>query len=153
MNRRHLRIAAWISFATAGLVLAVAVASLWFCFFADRYSLCCGVFGAYLAVEPGVPSWGAFRADSLGPFEERMVSFISVPDYTFAAGQLMSFNLPLWLPAALLILLGAVLRFLGSRANPGYCSKCGYDLTGNASGRCPECGTPADQTTYAENRE
>ncbi len=22
------------------------------------------------------------------------------------------------------------------------CNKCSYDLTGNASGRCPECGTP-----------
>jgi undecaprenyl pyrophosphate phosphatase UppP len=24
----------------------------------------------------------------------------------------------------------------------GRCQKCGYDLTGNVSGRCPECGTP-----------
>lgn len=23
---------------------------------------------------------------------------------------------------------------------PGHCSYCGYDLTGNVSGRCPECG-------------
>jgi hypothetical protein len=23
----------------------------------------------------------------------------------------------------------------------GQCQKCGYDLTGNVSGRCPECGT------------
>jgi len=23
----------------------------------------------------------------------------------------------------------------------GHCQKCGYDLTGNVSGRCPECGT------------
>lgn len=23
----------------------------------------------------------------------------------------------------------------------GCCLKCGYDLTGNISGRCPECGT------------
>ena len=23
------------------------------------------------------------------------------------------------------------------------CTKCGYDLTGNVSGRCPECGEPA----------
>ena len=25
---------------------------------------------------------------------------------------------------------------------PGYCDRCGYDLSGNASGICPECGTP-----------
>ena len=25
---------------------------------------------------------------------------------------------------------------------PGHCQKCGYNLTGNMSGICPECGTP-----------
>lgn len=25
----------------------------------------------------------------------------------------------------------------------GHCRMCGYDLTGNVSGVCPECGTPA----------
>ena len=24
---------------------------------------------------------------------------------------------------------------------PGHCQKCGYNLTGNVSGVCPECGT------------
>lgn len=24
---------------------------------------------------------------------------------------------------------------------PDHCVKCNYDLTGNTSGRCPECGT------------
>ncbi|MCB9850951.1 MAG: hypothetical protein H6817_09645 [Phycisphaerales bacterium] len=28
---------------------------------------------------------------------------------------------------------------------PGSCSQCGYDLTGNTSGVCPECGRPTDQ--------
>ena len=26
------------------------------------------------------------------------------------------------------------------RAERGCCASCGYDLTGNISGRCPECG-------------
>lgn len=26
---------------------------------------------------------------------------------------------------------------------PDVCPKCGYDLTGNESARCPECGSPA----------
>jgi len=28
------------------------------------------------------------------------------------------------------------------RQRKGLCRKCGYDLTGNVSGVCPECGTP-----------
>lgn len=28
---------------------------------------------------------------------------------------------------------------------PGHCQTCGYDLTGNTSGRCSECGSPVDQ--------
>ena len=29
------------------------------------------------------------------------------------------------------------------RYPPGHCRRCGYDLTGNVSGTCPECGGPA----------
>lgn len=33
------------------------------------------------------------------------------------------------------------------------CAECGYDLTGNKSGRCPECGStiPADQLVHKAN--
>jgi rubrerythrin len=31
------------------------------------------------------------------------------------------------------------------RAAKGACRVCGYDLTGNVSGICPECGLPIDQ--------
>ena len=29
----------------------------------------------------------------------------------------------------------------------GHCQTCGYNLTGNTSGVCPECGTPTDSTS------
>jgi hypothetical protein len=48
------------------------------------------------------------------------------------------------LTAVLLVhvaLMGVLWRSRKRRA-PGHCKECGYDLTGNASGRCPECGTP-----------
>ena len=28
---------------------------------------------------------------------------------------------------------------------PGHCQKCGYNLIGNVSGVCPECGTKIEQ--------
>ena len=40
------------------------------------------------------------------------------------------------------------LAFPGDRP---YCQECGYDLTGNASGRCPECGTDWSKD-YTEER-
>lgn len=50
-------------------------------------------------------------------------------------------RLPLWMPSAVLGALAAGLWWLDrSRVAPGHC-RCGYDLTGNVSGRCPECGT------------
>ena len=36
---------------------------------------------------------------------------------------------------------GAVLALLRRKRKPGQCIKCSYNLTGNESGVCPECGT------------
>jgi hypothetical protein len=33
----------------------------------------------------------------------------------------------------------------GRRFPSGHCPTCGYDLTGNVSGVCPECGTAVDR--------
>lgn len=33
-------------------------------------------------------------------------------------------------------------RLRKARIPPGHCAHCEYDLTGNVSGRCPECGEP-----------
>ena len=30
------------------------------------------------------------------------------------------------------------------RIPPNHCQRCSYNLTGNVSGRCPECGTPCN---------
>ena len=50
------------------------------------------------------------------------------------------FTLPLLYPfAAVAIPTLLVWRFWPKSAKPGHCG-CGYDLTGNTSGVCPECG-------------
>ncbi|MCH8805988.1 MAG: hypothetical protein IH986_07860 [Planctomycetes bacterium] len=47
--------------------------------------------------------------------------------------------LPLWIP---FVLAGALTVFCWrSRVSKGCCRQCGYNLTGNVSGRCPECGS------------
>ena len=65
-----------------------------------------------------------------------------------------------WLPFALSL---AFAGLVGGRAYYRYrrrhwsprhahCVKCGYDLTGNLSGRCPECGTPVPPAAAVEPR-
>jgi predicted RNA-binding Zn-ribbon protein involved in translation (DUF1610 family) len=54
----------------------------------------------------------------------------------------MSLLLPCWALAAMFSVLPAVwaIRHLRRSRLPGLCATCGYNLTGNTSGVCPECG-------------
>ena len=48
---------------------------------------------------------------------------------------------PLWMLLGLFLVPTAFLWWRDrNRRPPGHCRNCGYDLTGNTSGRCPECG-------------
>lgn len=49
---------------------------------------------------------------------------------------------PLWIPLVLLLAVATIRRPWKAREPPsGCCRLCGYDLTGNVSGTCPECGS------------
>jgi hypothetical protein len=77
------------------------------------------------------------------PHYERL--YVTPPEARVIHRRLL---VPLWLPLAVLAIPTAILWWLDRRSrSPGHCRKCGYNLTGNVSGRCPECGTmviPAD---------
>jgi hypothetical protein len=48
--------------------------------------------------------------------------------------------IPLWCLAVVVAIPTAFLWWRDRRIPRGRCQHCGYDLTGNVSGRCPECG-------------
>ena len=60
---------------------------------------------------------------------------------TFKTAEVRFVFIPLW---AFFCLVGVPTAALfwrdRRRPKPGHCRKCGYDLTGNVSGVCPECG-------------
>lgn len=64
----------------------------------------------------------------------------TLPSYDYEADYPCVLFIPMWT----LLLLGVLLlwRGLSRRIKAGTCVQCGYDLTGNVSGVCPECGRP-----------
>jgi hypothetical protein len=51
--------------------------------------------------------------------------------------------IPLWTALTLVWGIAALTWYRRRHILPGHCRKCGYNLTGNTSGRCPECGSRA----------
>ncbi len=78
----------------------------------------------------------------LGLFPLGLIIFLLAPGYLFNEGP------PDWLGAVYFVVWigGAFLlacrgHFPGTAIfKPGRCAKCDYDLRGNTSGVCPECG-------------
>ena len=64
------------------------------------------------------------------------VSVRSFPAWMTVAAVLLLVLAPLLTP----LLIGSIRA--PRRQRRGLCRSCGYNLTGNVSGRCPECGTP-----------
>ncbi len=59
--------------------------------------------------------------------------------YSSAGGGARIIWAPLWAPLVVITVCTAILFYCDRlRIPPGHCRKCGYNLTGNVSGRCPE---------------
>ena len=74
-------------------------------------------------------------------YEDYLAALIS----GLARRRLTKFALPLWMPLVLFAAYPLVAFVRGPlrrwrRARRGAFRKCGYNLTGNVSGVCPECG-------------
>ena len=83
----------------------------------------------------------ALAAHGVTDAQTRSPSRLRSPSVWYALGVLLALTGMLTLVAS--GALWSIRRFLRSKAaGTGRCRQCGYNLTGNVSGRCPECGTP-----------
>ncbi len=75
------------------------------------------------------------------------IELTGIWDFADSASWL-NWNIPCWLVLLLTAVLPVLLfisvvrrrSILSARMKNGSCLKCGYSLTGNVSGTCPECG-------------
>ena len=65
----------------------------------------------------------------------RVLQVTGVPDS-------LTVIVPMWLPLVVFAIPTAILWRRDRRPRKGHCPHCGYNLTGNESGKCPECATP-----------
>ncbi len=85
---------------------------------------------------------------------DRWPSGVAIPPWptldTDSSRSIVAFHLPLWMPCVASMILTVILwrRF---RPFPStHCQSCGYNLRGNESGICAECGTSIAWPATAE---
>ncbi len=139
-NRR--RIAKWAGLVVCVLIVVTWVVSQrWVCWYdGDGWALACG--SGAIGVGTGVAynpagwqvldsGWDDFR------WRYQLPRFTRISGGTVAGTE---YSIPLWMPLLAVAIPTAILWRRDRRKPPGHCRKCGYNLTGNVSGRCPECG-------------
>ncbi len=146
MKRRRpiRRILKWAGLVACVLILAVWAVSLWLWVWYDTDSWACdcsdGTLGITLSTGMSGSGWNATATDANGNFGFHWIEYTS--DST---GEIpwTVVRVPMWIFLAVVEIPTAILFRLDHRRHPpSHCQKCGYDLTGNVSGKCPECGTP-----------
>lgn len=100
------------------------------------------VAAGYVATQPGWPWRPGFAVHRARLF----LPWVSPPSIEKLGPSRWHAVLPLYVPIVLLCAVALYPRipFIRRRwrAKRGLCPNCGYDVTGNVSGRCPECGEP-----------
>ncbi len=140
---RALRILKWTGFAACVMFLLIGTVGFrWGVgYFYEGGQVLVAGGGVLVAHQPNVDTLG-LRAFTFSapkrPLWQRVRGFFWVPRIERHAVWV-----PLGLPLLLTMTVTVILFWQDRRRiDPGHCQQCGYNLTGNVSGKCPECGNP-----------
>jgi hypothetical protein len=129
------RVMKWTGLALCTLIAAAWAASLvwWFEYTNQSDSLTMALAGGAVHITDifsTKPGWSIARLS-----QPRVIWWPESDPY------FLWWAMPLWIPFVIVALpTGLLWWFDRRRPAQGHCHKCGYDLTGNVSGVCPECG-------------
>jgi hypothetical protein len=150
--RRTGRILKW-----AGLVLSLAIISVWassllwnfgYSAIKNQRSFFSSITGGAVLHHSSPCRYNPGIARAFEFFKWRLEKRCTEPELIYLAPKCYLTStyrnvcLPLWIPFLLIAVSTAILWWLDHRHIPVHCCQvCGYNLTGNVSSVCPECGT------------
>lgn len=146
------RVASGVLRTAAGLIIALFLLSI-------PWGFVLGGRSQTLILDGGRLSWFASGSSTVYPATARppptgVYWGPSLPEFGVEFSLWPRFlRIPLWLPFVFVAVPIAFLWWVDRLALPGFCAACGYDLTGNVSGRCPECGTPTSAAPSSPKHE
>ena len=164
---RFRRVLKWTGVVMCAVILIAWGVSLRWCIIGINSQYTISIDNGYLTLgvstrDPGVPKvsdiyylpiyapWHLVRIEpimSLGfglPRTLTVVEFVDVGAPVLKALQYKGLRVPFWLLLLTVMIPLALCIRRDRRSSPtsGHCPACGYNLTGNLSGICPECGEP-----------
>ena len=118
------------------------------------YALSFGGFrgGVVLAVNDSPPKddcWSFRTRDPIGPFWAWPDGLLYVHSDAISDSVAIIF-LPHWLTNVVAWAVLFIFWHKSRKPPEGHCQRCGYDLTGNESGRCPECDHRIETTANTD---
>ncbi len=146
MNRRNRlrRVVKWVGIVGCVLVgLSAIVQTRWSvrCFFGPRFGIILAAGGTILNVNIGMSRSGFTVRHAYQTWADAGTAWRNgglLPNWAHSVNGEHIISIPLWL---WMIAFAAIAVLCRDRRGPlpGHCP-CGYDMTGNESGTCPECG-------------
>ena len=140
----HLGTVKWVGVAACALLFSGWIGTFWSAFGYQTSTVSINLWGGCLETSlypAGLPTQGWFAAWQ--PYEVYWLP--KLIHGRFSGVRTTHLFLPLWMP---LLAIGSATILWWRRDRrypPDHCQKCGYDLTGNTSGVCPECGVAVAQ--------